>query len=243
VGEKSLLLFFQTIADRSPLPVLLLSTTTHPLASNAVTALATHPNILGLLDHTAAPVAITEVLASATAVRREVTVTQTFAAVTARMKLAAESAPAPALVSVGSLSGTPTSIAEPPPLAPALRTRSKSVGFQILSGNSSSLLAALNAGAVGIAPAFAVCAPQACYEVYAASKDAVLNHEVDMPLAEEKQLRIREAAALAESLGPGGLKYACDLNGYAGGFPRLPHLPLTGDQRAALETLMHPLRN
>jgi 4-hydroxy-2-oxoglutarate aldolase len=99
------------------------------------------------------------------------------------------------------------------------------------------LLDALNAGATGIAPAFAACAPQACYEVYAAWKDG------DAPLAEEKQQRIRESAALAESLGPGGLKYACDLNGYAGGFPRLPHLPSDGAQRAALEAVMQGLRN
>src|SRR6185312_14908099 len=119
----------------------------------------------------------------------------------------------------------------------ALRTRTKAVGFQILSGNSGSLLDALNAGATGIAPAFAACAPQACYEVYAAWKDG------DVALAEEKQARIRDAAALAESLGPGGLKYACDLNGYAAGLPRLPHFPPDAAQRAALEALMHPLRN
>jgi dihydrodipicolinate synthase/N-acetylneuraminate lyase len=157
------------------------------------------------------------------------------------MKLRAEAAPAPALVSVGSLAGATTAIANPTqapaPLAPALRTRTKSVGFQILGGNSSSLLAALNAGATGIAPAFAAAAPQACYEIYAAWKDG------DQPLAEEKQLRLREAAALAESLGPGGLKYACDLNGYAGGLPRLPPLPPTGEQRANLEAALQGLRN
>jgi 4-hydroxy-2-oxoglutarate aldolase len=152
------------------------------------------------------------------------------------MKLTAEAAPAPALVSVGSLAGSAAAIAEPP-VTPALRTRIKSVGFQILSGNSGSLLDALNAGATAIAPAFAACAPQACYEIYAAWKDS------DIPLAEEKQSRIREAAALAESLGPGGLKYACDLNGYAAGLPRLPHLAPDGAQRVALEVVMQGLRN
>ena len=38
-------------------------------------------------------------------------------------------------------------------------------------------------------------------------------------------------------------KYACDLNCYFGGLPRLPQLPPTGIQRAALEQLMKQLRN
>ncbi len=229
--------FFQTIADRSPSPIILLSRKGRFLRIPDSMELASHPNIIGIL-HIGRSIEIlngrigahTEPAAS---IQREVTVTSTFAAVTARMKFAVEAAPAPALVSAASLTGSATAIAEPP----ALRTRTKSVGFQILSGNSGSLLDALNAGATGIAPAFAACAPQACYEIYAACKDG------DAPLAEEKQLRIREAAALAESLGPGGLKYACDLNGYAAGLPRLPHLPPTGEQRAALEALMQGLRN
>jgi 4-hydroxy-2-oxoglutarate aldolase len=232
-------IFFQTIADRSPLPIVLLSVTGRFLRIPDSVELAFHPNITGIL-HTGKSV---EILTgrirahaeAAASVQREVTVTNTFAAVTARMKLAAESAPAPALVSAQSLTGSATAIAEQP--APALRTRTKSVGFQILSGNSGSLLDALNAGATGIAPAFAAAAPQACYEIYAAWKDG------DASLAEEKQQRIQQAAALAESLGPGGLKYACDLNGYAAGLPRLPHLPPAGEQRAALETLMQGLRN
>ncbi|HEY5055917.1 MAG TPA: dihydrodipicolinate synthase family protein [Acidobacteriaceae bacterium] len=234
---RELLVFFQTIADRSPLPVILLSTGTRPLTVNTVAELAAHSNILGLIDYDSQAAAISDLHAHTTAVKREVTVTSTFAAVTARMRLASETTAAPALITVGSLSSSTTAVAEPPPLAPALRTRTKSVGFQILSGNSSSLLAALNAGVVGIAPAFAAAAPQACYEVYAAWKDG------DSALAEEKQLRLREAAALAESLGPSSLKYACDLNGYAGGSPRLPHLPPTGDQRANLESAMRGLRN
>ena len=98
------------------------------------------------------------------------------------------------------------------------------------------MLDCLVAGAIGIAPAFAACSPQASYEVYAAWKDA------DQPLAEEKQIRLIEAARLAEAT-PGALKFACDLNGYYGGPPRLPHLPLTGAQRSAIEHQMHPLRN
>jgi dihydrodipicolinate synthase/N-acetylneuraminate lyase len=110
------------------------------------------------------------------------------------------------------------------------------VGFQIIAAHAPKLLDALNAGAVGAAPAFAAAAPQACYEVLAAWKDD------DQPLAEEKQTRLVEAARLAET-SPGSLKFACDLNGYFGGLPRLPQLPPTGEQRAAIEQIMKPIRN
>jgi len=238
--HRERLAFFQAVADRSPLPLVLFSRTGNLLPIPGSRELLAHPNIIGSVE--ACPsnnssAERTHEHLEHYAIRREFTVTSTFAAVTSRMKLARESASTPALVSAASLAGSATAVAEPPPLAPTLRTRTKSVGFQILSGNSSSLLAALNAGATGIAPAFATCAPQACYEVYAAWKDG------DAALAEEKQARIREAASLAESLGPGGLKYACDLNGYAAGLPRLPYLPPTGEQRAALETAMQGLRN
>ena len=99
------------------------------------------------------------------------------------------------------------------------------------------MLDALNDGATGIAPAFAAAAPQACYEVYAAWKDQ------DQPLASEKQQRLLDAARLVEPVGPAELKFAADLNGYFGGLPRLPHLPLSGEQRSATEVLMKPLRN
>jgi len=228
--HQALTIFFKAIADRSPLPLIVGRS-----PGSETVELASHPNVLGCIDRHGVQSDLRPYAKSTTSIRREVTVTSTFAAVTARMKLAAEAAPA--LVSAASLTGSATAVAEPPTQAPALRTRTKSVGFQILSGNSGSLLDALNANATGIAPAFAAAAPQACYEVYAARKDG------DAALAQEKQARIREAAALAESLGPGGIKYACDLNGYAAGLPRLPHLPPTGEQRAALEALMQGLRN
>ncbi|MBV9074349.1 MAG: dihydrodipicolinate synthase family protein, partial [Acidobacteria bacterium] len=44
-------------------------------------------------------------------------------------------------------------------------------------------------------------------------------------------------------MGIPGLKYAMDLNGYYGGPPRLPFLPLTGEQRAEVERQMADVRN
>lgn len=228
--------FFQTVADRSPLPIVILRAPGRAILARNAVELASHPNVLGIVDAFGGGGGAQWLVEQTASIKREVSVTHTFAAVTTHMKLAAESVLAPALISAGSLTGAATAIAEPAPIAPQLRTRTKSVGFQIISGNSSSLLEALNAGAVGIAPAFAACAPQACYEVYAAWKDG------DSSLAKEKQARLREAAALAEAT-PGALKFASDLNGYFGGLPRLPHLPPTGAERAALERLMKPLRN
>jgi dihydrodipicolinate synthase/N-acetylneuraminate lyase len=40
-----------------------------------------------------------------------------------------------------------------------------------------------------------------------------------------------------------GLKYGCDLNGYYGGVPRLPLLPLDAEQQAEVARVMGDLRN
>ena len=124
------------------------------------------------------------------------------------------------------------------PSGTALKTRIRTVGFQILAGGTATMLDALLAGAVGAMPAFAACAPQACYEVLAAWKDG------DHGLAEEKQARLEIAAKRLEGeLGVAAIKFGCDLNGYFGGLPRLPRLPLNGEDRTEIETLMHGLRN
>jgi dihydrodipicolinate synthase/N-acetylneuraminate lyase len=234
---RELLAFFQTIADRSPLPIVLLSVSARPIPIAAVVELAAHPHVLALL--TALPRAANfdtfELLVQHTvASRHEVTVTHTFAPVTARMKKSASPAAAP-LISASTLSAAPAAVAEPP-ATPTLRIRTKTVGFQVLAGHTGSMLDGLIAGAAGVVPAFAAAAPQACYEVYAAWKDN------DQPLAEEKQVRLIEAARLAEA-SPAALKFAADLNGYGGGLPRLPHLPLAGADRLTLEHRMKPLRN
>ena len=229
--RRELLLYFQTIADQSPLPIVLFSSRDRRIPIDALVDLAAHPRILGLLDDVALPAGIQSILHRIASIKREVTVTPVFAAVTARMKAAATHASA-SFVSADSLFASPstTAVANAQP-TPPLRTRTK-----VLAGNTHSILEALRGGAVGAAPAFAAAAPQACYEVLAAWKDD------DQPLAEEKQTRLVEAARLAEA-SPGNLKFACDLNGYFGGLPRLPQLPPTGEQRAAIEQIMKPIRN
>jgi 4-hydroxy-2-oxoglutarate aldolase len=123
-------------------------------------------------------------------------------------------------------------------LVSGVKTRQKEVGFQVLAGAAQRLLPSLEVGAVGAVLAFASPAPTACYEIYAAWKEG------DQELARVKQDRIaRPSTRVGAELGVAALKYAADLNGYYGGPPRLPFLPLTADQKAEVEQLMSDIRN
>jgi dihydrodipicolinate synthase/N-acetylneuraminate lyase len=118
-----------------------------------------------------------------------------------------------------------------------MRTRSREVGFQVLAGSAVTFHASLQAGAVGGILALACCAPQACYEVFAAHKEG------NPPLAALKQERLVPAARrIVSEMGIPAIKYAAELNGYYGGPPRDPLLPLRADEKAEVEKLMQGLR-
>jgi dihydrodipicolinate synthase/N-acetylneuraminate lyase len=139
-------------------------------------------------------------------------------------------------VSAGDLAGG-SAVATAPPAAP-VKTRSRELGFQVLTGAERSIFGSLQAGATGAIVAFAAFAPQACQEIYLAWKDH------DLKLAEEKQQRILAAGnRIVGAFGLAGIKYACDFNGYYGGHPRAPILPLSGEQKAEVEQLLAELRN
>jgi 4-hydroxy-2-oxoglutarate aldolase len=236
---KGLLTYFQAIGDQSALPVVLYSSgsqqnTTLPV--ELVSELAGHSQIIGMVDGAAGENRIAKLKAGTASVKHEVSVTQVFAAATGRMQARSEGI-AGGLISVDTLKDGGAALAVAPPKL-AVKTRTKVVGFQILVANSAGMLDGLRAGAVGAMPAFAASAPQACYEVLAAWKDG------DEGLAQEKQTRLHDVAARVEGqLGVAGIKYGCDLNGYYGGWPRLPLLPPTGEERAEIEGLMLGLRN
>ncbi|WP_263365605.1 dihydrodipicolinate synthase family protein [Edaphobacter bradus] len=231
------LTYFRTVADRAAAPVVLYSTKCGPLAVELVAELAGHPQVLGLMDEAADASRVAAIVKATSGVKREVTVTHVFTAVTGRMQVAKAEAGAATFVSAETLTEGRAAVAVAPP-KPAIKTRSKTVGFQVLAANTAAMLAGLKAGASGVMPAFAAAAPQACYEVYAAWKDG------DLPLAEEKQQHLAAAVAgIEEALGVPGIRYASDLNGYFGGAPRLPLLPLTGAERQAVERLMGGIRN
>jgi 4-hydroxy-2-oxoglutarate aldolase len=231
IRTKEVLTYFQTVADRSPIPVVLSGAGV--LTEEIVVELAGHPQILGLIDGAGTRGRV-EALKTGTAdVKRDVTVTAVFAAVTGRMQVQGDGS---GMISAASLTdGGSLAVVQG---KAAVKTRSKRVGFQILIGRTAGMLDGLMAGAVGVMPAFGAAAPQACYEVYAAWKDG------DEGLAMEKQIRVAGVAERVEGeLGVAGVKFGCDLNGYYGGTPRLPVLPLTGMERAEMELLMQGLRN
>lgn len=258
----NLLAFYRTVADRSPIPILIYSVplfTKYDMPPELVIELAGHPNIIGIKESGGNAAKIQQIVEGTKHVKRSATVTETFAAVTPRILKAAEPAASDSqLVPVSVLAGAEDGAAElrsagrarvpvstqsmqPPSPGTArgrLKTRQKEIGFQILAGSAQRLLPSLEAGAVGAVLAFASPAPTACYEVYAAWKEG------DTALAQLKQERITAAATrVGSELGVPGLKYAADLNGYYGGPARLPFLPLTSELKAEVERLMADIRN
>jgi 4-hydroxy-2-oxoglutarate aldolase len=233
---KELLTYFRAVADRSAVPVVLYSPD-GLLPVEAVVELAGHPQILGLVDGGRGSERIEVVKAGTAAAKREVTVTTVFAAATGRMLVQKEAAGAGTFIAADTLTDGGAALAVAPP-KPAIKTRTKVVGFQVLTSNTGEMLDGLRAGAVGAMPGFAACAPQACYEVLAAWKDG------DSGLALEKQARLQAAVERVEdALGVPGIRFGCDLNGYFGGRPRLPLLPPDGDERAKIEALMRGIRH
>jgi dihydrodipicolinate synthase/N-acetylneuraminate lyase len=240
-GAAGLLTYYRALADHSSLPVVLYSIPkfTHCELPVAVVAeLAQHPNIIAIKDSSGSLERLAALVAATrSAPKRTVLVTPHFAAFTSRMMMAETEVNAllPDFVSADVLTG---SIA--PTVAPPLAkiTRKKEIGFQVLSGASESLLPALEAGVNGAVLAFAAPAPQACQEIYTAWK------ENDPVVAREKQQRVVEASkVVGGKYGVPGFKYACDLNGYYGGVPRIPLLPLTADQQDEVAAAMADVRN
>lgn len=239
MSEAAVLHYFRSVADRSPLPVLLYNIprfAPYKIPVEVVAELAQHPNILGIKDSTG-DVEQTKALIEATkdAPRRTVPVTAVFEPVTGRMLIPRKESEG-GFVPAGDL-GSGVAVAVAPP-APAVKTRTREVGFQVLTGSTGTLLEALEAGAAGAVLAFAACAPQACQEVYFAWKDH------DLALAREKQERIAAPGQrIAGGLGISGIKHGCDFNSYYGGRARLPLLPLTAEQKSEVERLLSGIRN
>lgn len=240
MNAATVLHYFRSVADRSPLPVLLYSVpqcVPYEISVELAAELAQHPNILGIKDSSGSVERIGALVkATSGAVRRTVTVTPIFEAVTGRMlKPKAESGGS--FIAAGELASGAATISTPQSAA-MIKTRTKEVGFQVLCGSASALLGSLEAGASGGILALAACAPQACQEVYLAWKDH------DPRLAAEKQERISVAnRRIVGELGVAGLKHGCDFNGYFGGRTRSPLLSVTAAQKLEIEGLLAQIRN
>ena len=241
MSPQSVLTYYRSVADRSPLPVLLYNIprfVPFDIPVPMVAELAHHPNIIGIKDSSGNLERIKATIeATQTAPRRAATVTSIFEAVTGRMlKDNMKEGGAATFVSASDLGGS-VALAAAPPVAP-IKTRSKEIGFQVLTGSASILLESLESGAAGAILGFAACAPQACQEVYLAWKDH------DLKLAAEKQRRIAEPSRrITGDLGISGVKYGCDFNGYYGGRTRLPILPINADEKREIEGLLVGIRN
>ncbi|PYX34803.1 MAG: dihydrodipicolinate synthase family protein [Acidobacteria bacterium] len=248
MAPANILAFYRTVADRSPLPILIYNfpgATGYDIPAELVAELSDHPNIIGIKESSGNLEKVKTMVEGTRHVKRSATVTDTFDAVTPRMLKAAasESSNGGQLVSVEALGGAAKT--EPAKLSSSavtvvgkMKTRQKEVGFQVLVGAAHQLEASLALGAVGAIVAFASPAPMACYEIYAAIKDN------DSALAREKQERVKLAAQrIVSDIGVPGVKYAMDLNGYYGGPARLPFLPLTADLKSEIEKLMAGIKS
>jgi dihydrodipicolinate synthase/N-acetylneuraminate lyase len=241
----NILAFYRTVADRSPLPVIVYNfpqATGYDIPAEVVIELAGHPNLIGIKESSGDVEKVRKMVEGTRSIKRSATVTETFDAVTPRMLAAASSSPGSAggeLVQVGMLAGSSEvkSSSSAVAVVGKMKTRQKEVGFQVLVGAAQKLQPSLDAGAVGAILAFACPAPTACYEIYAAWKEG------DAELARLKQERIAKAAGLAGDLGVPGFKHGMDFNGYYGGPARLPFLPLTADLQAEVERVLADVRN
>ncbi len=234
MNAAAVLHYYRTVADRSPLPVLLYNIpkfVPYNIPVEVVAELAQHPNIIGIKDSTG-DLARTQamIVATQSAPRRTVTVTPIFEAVTGRM-LMAKLETEGTFVALGDLENG-VALAARPPVA-QIKTRTREVGFQVLTGSAGNLFESLELGASGAILGFAACAPQACQEVYFAWKDH------DPALAKEKQQRIAgPSQRIAGDLGISGIKAACDFNGYYGGRARSPLLGMNAEERREIESLL-----
>ena len=238
----NMLAFYRTVADRSPLPVIIYNfpqATGYDIPADLVVELAEHPKLIGIKESSGDVEKVRKMVEGTRSVRRTATVTETFDAVTPRMLKAAEgNGQGGELVTIASAAGASKPSSSAVSVVSGLKTRQKEVGFQVLVGAAQKLEPSLQVGAVGAILAFADCAPTACYEIYAAWKEG------DADLARLKQERIAQAAQrVVGDLGIPGVKYAMDFNGYFGGTVRLPLLPLTADLKAEVERLLSDIRN
>src|SRR5579864_511876 len=163
MAPENQLAFYRSVADHSPLPVIIYNfpqATGYDIPSEVMIELADHPNLIGIKESSGDVEKVRQMVEGTSHVKRSATVTETFEAVTPRMRAAAsapDSGNGGELVPVGVLSGS----SETKPSSSSvtvvgkMKTRQKEVGFQVLVGAAHKLHASLDAGAVGAIMAFA----------------------------------------------------------------------------------------
>src|SRR5579872_2786113 len=134
----NMLAFYRTVADRSPLPILIYSVppfTGYDMPVELIVALAGHPNIIGIKESSGNVEKVRGMVEKTRHVKRKTTVTETFAAVTQRMLQSAEKKDdGGELVTIGG--GKPASSSAAISVIGKLKTRQKEVGFQVMVGSA-----------------------------------------------------------------------------------------------------------
>jgi 4-hydroxy-2-oxoglutarate aldolase len=109
--------------------------------------------------------------------------------------------------------------------------------FGVLTGTENQMWDSLKAGANGAAIAFANAAPYATIAIWEAFRTREEEAGIDW------QTRISHPSILVTDMyGVPGLKHAMDLNGYYGGPPRLPFVPVSLDARREIEDAFKDLK-
>src|SRR2546423_11275059 len=189
----NMLAFYRTVADRSPLPVIIYNfpqATGYDMPAELVIELAEHPNLIGIKESSGAVEKVRKMVEGTRQIKRSAAVTETFDAVTPRMlePRRKNDGQGGELVPVAALAGASKPSSSSVNVISGVKTRQKEIGFQVLIGAAQKLEPSLQAGAVGAILAFADAAPTACYEIYAAWKEG------DNQLADLKQQHIAKAA-------------------------------------------------
>ncbi len=155
---------------------------------------------------------------------------------------------APQMTGVDLLADTAARLAEHPNIAGVLETgtpvsrivqlRSLTPKtFAVLAGTEPQVWESLKAGANGAALPFASAAPYATIAIW----EAFRTREEEAGL--DWQGRIAHPSILVTDMyGVPGLKHSMDLNGYYGGPPRLPFVPVSPDARLEIEDAFRNLK-
>src|SRR5438270_10195272 len=91
----NLLAFYRTVADRSPIPVIVYNfpqATGYDIPAEVMIELAEHPNLIGIKESSGDVEKVRKMVEGTRHIQRTVTVTETFDAVTPRMQAAANTA-------------------------------------------------------------------------------------------------------------------------------------------------------
>lgn len=142
--------------------------------------------------------------------------------------LVVELARHPNIAGIKDSSGVLANLAEARPQAPA--------DFRFFVGTGSILLAGLLLGASGGILAMASAVPELCVRLYSLFREG--------KLTEAKKLQLELVPlnkVLTQTMGIAAIKYALDLLGYCGGFPRSPLLPLCDADKATIRDLLRQL--